>query len=252
MSKKYEINVKSRDAFGKCASRRARKAGMVPANIYMHGAACRPVLIDVNEWKPLANQDITLISLKEGADISMALVKEVQYDTLRNVFLHIDFQAVRMDEKIRASVPVHPAFGVESIGITHGGILEQPLHSIEVSSLPAALPEAITIDLSGLEVDHSIHVKDLVMPEGVTAITDPDAVVFHMIKPSTAEATPAAAAAAPAAAAKAAPAAAAKAPAAKAPAAKAAAGAKAPAAKAAAGAKAPAAKAAAKPAAKKK
>ncbi len=247
MSKKYEINVKSRDAFGKCASRRARKSGMVPANIYMHGAACRPVLVDVNEWKPLANQDITLISLKEGSDVSMALVKEVQYDTLKNVFLHIDFQAVRMDEKIHASVPVHPAFGVEAIGITHGGILEQPLHTIEVSCLPTALPEAITIDLSGLEVDHSIHVKDLVMPEGVSAVSDPDAVVFHMIKPSTAEvaATPAAAAPAaakaPAAAAKA-PAAAAKAPAAKAPAA----GAKAPA----AGAKAPAA--AAKPAAKKK
>ena len=243
MSKKYEINVKSRDAVGKCASRRARKSGMVPANIYMHGAACRPVLVDVNEWKPLANLDITLISLKEGADVSMALVKEVQYDTLRNVFLHIDFQAVRMDEKIHASVPVHPAFGVESIGITHGGILEQPLHTIEVSCLPTALPEAITIDLSGLEVDHSIHVKDLVMPEGVSAVSDPDAVVFHMIKPSTAEvaATPAATAAtaATAAAAKA-PAAAAKAPAAKAPAA----GAKAPAAKAPA--------AAAKPAAKKK
>jgi large subunit ribosomal protein L25 len=170
----------------------------------------------------------------------MALVKEVQYDTLRNVFLHIDFQAVRMDEKIHASVPVHPAFGVEAIGITHGGILEQPLHTIEVSCLPTALPEAITIDLAGLEVDHSIHVKDLVMPAGVSAVSDPDAVVFHMIKPSTAEATATpAAAAAPAAAAKA-PAAAAKAPAAKAPAA----GAKAPAAKAPA--------AAAKPAAKKK
>lgn len=239
MSKKYEINVKSRDAFGKCASRRARKSGMVPANIYMHGAACRPVLVDVNEWKPLANLDITLISLKEGADVSMALVKEVQYDTLRNVFLHIDFQAVRMDEKIHASVPVHPAFGVEAIGITHGGILEQPLHTIEVSCLPTALPEAITIDLANLEVDHSIHVKDLVMPEGVSAVSDPDAVVFHMIKPSTAEAAATPAAAAPAAAAKA-PAAAAKAPAAKAPAA----GAKAPAAKAPA--------AAAKPAAKKK
>lgn len=223
MSKKYEINVKSRDAFGKCASRRARKSGMVPANIYMHGAACRPVLVDVNEWKPLANLDITLISLKEGADVSMALIKEVQYDTLRNVFLHIDFQAVRMDEKIHASVPVHPAFGVEAIGITHGGILEQPLHVIEVSCLPTALPEAITIDLAGLEVDHSIHVKDLVMPEGVSAVSDPDAVVFHMIKPSTAESAPAAAATAAPAAAKApaakAPAAAAKAPAAKAPAA---------------------------------
>jgi len=182
----------------------------------------------------------------------MALIKEVQYDTLRNVFLHIDFQAVRMDEKIHASVPVHPAFGVESIGITHGGILEQPLHTIEVSCLPTALPEAITIDLRGLEVDHSIHVRDLAMPEGVSAVTDPDAVVFHMIKPSTAEVATAAAAPAAGAAAAAAPAAAAKAPAAaaKAPAA----AAKAPAAKApAAGAKAPAAKApAAKPAAKKK
>lgn len=251
MSKKYEINVKSRDVFGKGAARRARKAGMIPANIYMHGAACRPVLVDVNEWKPLANHEITLINLKEGSTMSMALIKEVQYDTLRNVFLHIDFQAVRMDEKIHASIPVHPAFGVESIGITHGGILEQPLHVIEVSCLPTALPEAITIDLRGLEVDHSIHVRDLVMPEGVSAITDPDAVVFHMIKPSAAEVAPVAAAAtaAPAAAATAAPAAAAagKAPAAagKAPAAggKPAAG-KAPA----AAGKAPAAK----PAAKKK
>ena len=240
MSKKYEINVKSRDTFGKCPSRRARKVGMIPANIYMHGAACRPVLVNAIEWKAIPNREISLIGLVEGENKNMALIREIQVDALKNIVLHIDFQAVRMDEKIHATVKVHPAPNVEPIGIVHGGILEQPLHSIEVSCVPNALPDAILIDLSKLEVDHSIHVKDLIMPEGVVAVTDADAVVFHMIKPSTAEAT-----ATPAAAA--APAAAAKAPAAKAaaPAAKAAA----PAAKA--GAKPAAAKPAAKPAAKK-
>lgn len=232
MSKKYEINVKSRDAFGKCASRRARKDGMIPANIYMHGAACRPVLVNAIEWKAIPNREISLIGLNEGETKNVALIREIQVDALKNIVLHIDFQAVRMDEKIHATVKVHPMPNVEPIGIAHGGILEQPLHSIEVSCVPNALPDAILIDLSKLEVDHSIHVKDLVMPEGVVAVTDADAVVFHMIKPSTAET------AAPAAAAAVAAPAAAKAPAAKAAA---------PAAKAAA----PAAKAAAKPAAKK-
>jgi large subunit ribosomal protein L25 len=215
MSKKYEINVKSRDTFGKCASRRARKAGMIPANIYMHGEACRPVLVDAIAWKALPNREISLIGLNEGEVKNVALIREIQVDALKNIVLHIDFQAVRMDEKIHATVSIHPAPGADPVGIAHGGILEQPLHTIEVSCVPNALPDSILIDLSKLEVDHSVHVKDLIMPEGVVAVTDADAVVFHMIKPSTAEATATAATAAPAAK-VAAPAAKAAAPAAKA------------------------------------
>lgn len=186
MSKKYELNVKPRSDFGKCASRRLRKAGMIPANIYEHGKPCVAITVDKGEWEVISKHEINLISLMQGNVKTMSLIKEIQVDQMKKQYLHLDFQAVKMDEKIHSSVPVHALVG-EPVGVTHGGILEQPLHAIEVSCTPKDLPEVISVDISKLEMDHSLHVKDLVLPEGVVAVTSLDAVVFHIMKPSANE-----------------------------------------------------------------
>ena len=120
-----------------------------------------------------------------GAAKIPALVKEIQFNYLKNYVLHVDFQEVDMNEEITDFVPIH-AHG-ESVGAAHGGILEQELHELEVTCRPDHLPEAIRVDVSALAIGDSLHVKDLVLPEGVRVDIDPETTVFHVVRPKEEE-----------------------------------------------------------------
>lgn len=189
-----EISVKPRTEFGKCASRRARKAGMIPAIVYGKGIEARPYYVDAREWAILQHHDLGLISLNDGENKTSVLVKEVQRNYLKNLTVHIDFQEVKMNEEITTVVPVHALPG-DPVGLSQGGVLEQPTHEIEVTCLPGNLPEGIEVDISGIELEESLHVSDIKLPEGVKAVTEAATVVFHVLKPAAAEAEEAAAAA---------------------------------------------------------
>lgn len=179
---KNVLNVIDRTDFGSSASRRSRREGKVPAVIYGHGADPKHFMLDVKEWSVIARQDIQIVDLKidKGATLT-ALIKDVQYDYLNNEYTHIDFLEVKMDEEITASVPIH-THGT-AVGLSQGGVLDQPMHEIEVRCTPQTLPEAIEVDVAELEVDDSIIVKDLVFPEGVTPIPDPEQSVCHVMLP---------------------------------------------------------------------
>jgi large subunit ribosomal protein L25 len=181
----HEIAAKPRSEFGKNASRRARRAGLVPAVVYSKGQEGSAIYVDAREWAALCNSDFNLVTLVDGKKKTAVLVKEVQVNYLKNEYIHIDFQEVAMNEAITASVAVHAAPG-DPAGFAQGGLLEQQMHEIEVSSLPSALPESIAVDVSGLELDQHLLVKDIVLPEGVTAVTDGDHIVFTVMQPAAA------------------------------------------------------------------
>lgn len=177
----HVINVKERTETGKGFSRRSRRAGSIPAIIYCKGKENKNLVIDAREWSHVAKHDIKLVDLKkEDGELCKALIKEIQEDFLKGNVLHIDFQEVRMDEVITASVSVYAMPGTVPVGLSMGGILEQPMHEIEVSCLPGDLPETIEVDISKIELEQSLHVKDIVMPKGVTAVSDPNGIVFHV------------------------------------------------------------------------
>jgi len=122
----------------------------------------------------------------------------VQHDALKGHVLHVDFHAVKADEKLHAEIPVVTAG--EPAGVKNfGGILEISMHAIEVECLPKDLPDLITIDVSALNVGDGIHVKDIQFPAGVTSRVDGDLTVVRVAAP-TVEAEPAPAADAAAAA----------------------------------------------------
>ena len=184
-----EIAVQERREFGKNASRRARKAGLIPVSVYSKGKESRSFLIDADEWKVLSGHGAHMVSLLDGAKKIPALVKEVQFNYLKNYVLHVDFQEVDLEHEITDFVPVH-AHG-ESVGAAHGGILEQELHELEVTCRPDHLPEVIRVDVTALAIGDSLHVKDLVLPEGVRTYVDPETTVFHVIRPKEESAEPA-------------------------------------------------------------
>jgi len=213
---------------GTGASRRLRITGRTPGIVY--GGAGQPQLIELDHnalWHALKKVVFhsTILDMEFNASTSKVLLRDVQMHPFKQLVLHIDFQRVEADTKLQMKVPLHfsgqdesPAVKVDHCLITHVAT------ELSISCLPADLPEFIAVDLSGLKKGTSLHVKDLVLPAGVSAVTrgKENPVLVSVVTPAAEVAEIAAADAAPAAAGKAgAKAPAAKAPAAKAPAAKA-------------------------------
>ena len=225
MAKILDLNAEPRTAAGFRAVNRLRKAGNVPAALYGRKTAPAQLQVHGKTFSKLLESsasDNILVSLKiaGGAADQLALVQEVQHDYLKGGILHIDFHAVAHDEEIHAHVPVQLVG--DAAGLKFGGLVEAIHHDLEVRCLPKDLPETITIDVSALNLNESIHVGEIKLPEGVRTRLGADVVVVHCSEPKVeaepepaakaAAAAPAASAAKPAAGA-AAPAAAAKAPA---------------------------------------
>jgi large subunit ribosomal protein L25 len=119
-----------------------------------------------------------------GGANRLALIQEVQHHPVTQKVLHVDFHGVSANEAIESSIPLE-ATG-DAIGVKNGGILEQPLRSLTISCLPQDLPEIITVDVSALAIGKSLHVKDIQLPAGVTAVDDGDVIAFIVAEPTTA------------------------------------------------------------------
>ncbi|MEM7697094.1 MAG: 50S ribosomal protein L25 [Verrucomicrobiota bacterium] len=172
MAQKETLQAEKRDVKGTTASKRLRRHGQVPAVIY--GASQREYMIQLNAKtfteiaKKQSSQNF-LVNLEiEGAQekSKLAFVQEIQRDPLSGGLIHVDFRSVSEDEEIVANVPIR-LIG-EPIGEKLGGLLEQVLHSIDVSCRPADLPESIEGAVEALNVGDSIKVRELNFPEGTT------------------------------------------------------------------------------------
>lgn len=201
------LNAELRDR--KTNPRRVRATGKVPAICY--GAGEKELLLSVapKEFAQVLKQGGHLISLKlSSGDERKVVLREVQRHPLRrDVPVHIDFLAVRLDRAMRIEVPL--VLTGNSIGVKLGGVMQQVRRSILVECLPNDIPERLTHDVSALDIGGSVHVADLQFPQGVKAIysdnfTVANCQVITEAKPEAAAATTEAAAATPAAAAPAA------------------------------------------------
>ncbi|MBQ7730321.1 MAG: 50S ribosomal protein L25 [Lentisphaeria bacterium] len=184
---KHVLNVQARTAGTTNDARRLRKTGLIPAIVYGKGIEPKCISVNATEWQLLSRNELNILSLVEDGKETLVLLKEVQHDPIKNRTRHLDFQAIRMDQKIKAHVAVRAGHTVPA-GAAAGGLLEQNLHEIEVESLPQDLPEEIIVDVSGMNLGDIIHVGDIAMPEGVTAVTHADLVVFTEVDESAAEA----------------------------------------------------------------
>jgi large subunit ribosomal protein L25 len=203
MANRQTVSAQTRTGVGRSAVNKLKQQGLVPAVVYGGHDKPQPLQVnarDIGNLLAHATSENILVDLQiaDGGQTTnrLALIQEVQHDPIRQTILHVDFHAVRADEKIHAQIPVD-AFG-EPTGVKNfGGVLEIGLHSIEVECLPKDLPEIIRIDVSALNVGDAIHIKDIALPEGVHARHDNDLTVVRVAAPKVeAEPTPAAEAAA--------------------------------------------------------
>jgi large subunit ribosomal protein L25 len=180
------LEVEKRDGRGTGFARRSRREGRMPAILYGAGKDAITLSVDSHDFnRRIAHLEGThLLQLKSGdADLNdqKVLVREVQLHPVTGAPLHADFHAVRLDQALEVQVPIH--FEGKAPGVTLGGILQPVMREIAVMCLPTAIPEAITVDVSALQIHESIHVSDLQFPEGVTPVVDPGEPVVTVVPP---------------------------------------------------------------------
>ena len=197
------LTAKNRQEKGSLASRRLRRSGRIPAVLYGRAGSAISIDLDALDFsrrvKKISESTIVKVDV-EGKQYD-AFVKATQRNIIDGNILHIDFYEVESGAILRARVSIQ--FKGNPIGVREGGILETPLHEIEVECLPKDLPERIELDISELKANQSLYVRDLPVSENVRIITGVDHVVAlikfakaEVVTPTEEEAAAAAAAAA--------------------------------------------------------
>ena len=170
-----------RTEFGKGASRRARRDGLVPAVIYGHGEKPRHITLPARELGIALKQSNVLLDVVIDGKTELTLPKAIVRHPLKQILEHIDLVLVRRGEKVVVSVPVH-AIGEQD----RDGVLEHVNNTIDVRVEATAIPNFFELDITGLAAGLSLYAGDVVLPAGVVLESDPKMIVIHLSERSTA------------------------------------------------------------------
>lgn len=171
------LNANERSAYGKNAAIKMRKAGRIPAVMYdRHG---KSVSLDVDEGEFMRLfklvTESTIVTLNASGKDYEVFIKDFQHDIVTDKIKHIDFYEVERGKPLRTKVKIKLQGSPE--GVRHGGILETGITELELECLPKNLPPRIVVDVSALDVNQSLHVRDIKLPEAVTVLTSDDITV---------------------------------------------------------------------------
>ncbi len=181
MAESIKLIAQKRDTKGSRHARRLRRQGGVPGVVYGHQEATVAITLSGDELHKAVRHGARVVDLDQDGTVEKALIRELQWDPLGHDILHVDFARVAADERI--TVDVRLELRGTSPGVTAGGLLDQPIHSLEVECLALGVPESLRVSISGLQLNGVIHVRDLVLPPDVVAKGDPDAIVVQVKPP---------------------------------------------------------------------
>jgi large subunit ribosomal protein L25 len=190
MAETVVLAAEKRQGHGSRKAAHLRKAGRVPAVVYGHKQDAVSVSVLQDDLARAVRHGARVVDLQTGGATETAQIVELQWDHLGMEILHADFKRVSRDERVAVDVRVELR-GIAP-GVTAGGVLDQPLHTLKVECLAIAIPDSIRVSIAELQLDAAIHVKDIRPPEGVKILTDPEAIIVH-VKPPVAEPEPTAA-----------------------------------------------------------
>jgi large subunit ribosomal protein L25 len=185
----YTLRAGVRDNKGKEAAKKLRRNNQIPAVFYGPDTDPLMLVVDYSDLdgiiKQTAVENIILalqIESEEGSDSKTVMLKELQVDPIKNTYLHADFYEVSMEKEVTVGIPIQllntPA------GVVEGGILQHVRREITVSCLPDKMVEHLDVDVSGLEIGDSIHIRDIVLPEGLTTSQDENLTVAVVAAPT--------------------------------------------------------------------
>jgi large subunit ribosomal protein L25 len=181
MADSVTLATQKRQANGSAGARRLRQRGLIPAVLYGHKEETVPLAVSQEEFAVILRHHTRVVDLDHEGKKEKALIREVQWDHLGHDVLHVDFARVAEDERIKIDVRIELR-GIAP-GVTGGGVLDQPLHTLHIECPVISVPESIRVNVGELQIGQAIHVRDLHLPEGVKVLNDPDAIVVHVTAP---------------------------------------------------------------------
>jgi large subunit ribosomal protein L25 len=193
MANQVKLTARPRLEAGRNAVGKVRARGAVPAVIYGARDATTNLEVDRKDIENLLSRAVgenilVDLEIRDGTKTTsrISLIQEVQHHPVRGEIIHVDFYAVSMTEEIEAEIVLESEG--EPVGVkTFNGLLQQSMRSLPIRCLPQNLPEIIIVDVSALNIGESLHVRDIKLPAGVTAIADEDLTVFLVSEPTVAE-----------------------------------------------------------------
>ncbi len=183
MAETMILDAEARTVTGKGAARQMRRDGNVPAVIYGHGREAQPLSVNgaqLEKILPFAGAS-TMVELKLGSKSVKTLIREVQRHPTRSQVIHVDFLEVHAGEKLTVHAPIRLVGSPEGVR-NQGGVLDQILRDLEIRVLPRHMPEAVEVDVDALTVGHSLHVRDIQVPNA-EILDDPDQTICTVVPP---------------------------------------------------------------------
>lgn len=185
--KELSLNVVKRDATGKGANRRLREQGFIPAVVY--GPETKPILVQIN-YRDLykAMHGVSLSAIIDltiegtGEPTRKVLIRELQKDPVSGDLVHLDFHHIAMDKPITVTIPIHTE-GIPDGVKNFGGIVQMVRRELEISCLPANIPDQVVIDISHLGIGGSVHVSEITL-ENIEIVTDPGQTIVTVVAPT--------------------------------------------------------------------
>ncbi len=180
MSNEAKLVVEPRAVKGSAACRRLRERGLVPGNVYGHGAEPTAVVVASDVLNPVIKSGHRVVDLDVSGKQEKAVIREVQWDVFGRSIQHFDLLRVDPNERVTIAVPLE--LKGTAPGVVAGGMIEQPMHSLTIDCLAYQIPDTIQVRVGALELGQSIHVGDLQLPEGCHPHAQADAIVVHVVK----------------------------------------------------------------------
>jgi large subunit ribosomal protein L25 len=174
-----KIKGEIREIFGKNASRRLRREGRIPANLYSAKTENVSLTLDKKDIFQILRSEAgenTIFKLSYDSQTQDVMIKEVQTNPANDELLHVDLVLIAMDKEIRVTVPF--ILTGEAVGVkTEGGFVDFVTREIELECLPKAIPEHIEVDITSLHLHQSVKLEEISLPEGAKWVSDPETVI---------------------------------------------------------------------------
>jgi large subunit ribosomal protein L25 len=184
------LTAQTREPHGTGEARRLRREGAVPGVLYGGDGDAVAITVDARELRHALAAGGQLITLTVDGTDSPVVVKELQRHPVRGESLHVDFQRVRLDRAIQATVLVELLGAEEAPGSVEGGILQQIVSELNVEGLPADIPDHVQIDVSGMQMHDTLHLSAIPPVQGITFLDDPEETIVATLTPPAVEAEP--------------------------------------------------------------
>lgn len=171
----FKFSAVSRNQFGSAVARRLRREQKVPAIVY--GAHQEPQAVSLEHKeviKAVGHEEVftQILTLEVDGKPEQVVIKDIERHHTKPVINHIDFLRINANEKITMHIPIHFVGEEDSPGVKDGGVVSHLVQDLEINCLPKDLPHAIEMNIASLEIDHALHLSDIVLPQGVELATE--------------------------------------------------------------------------------